>query len=746
MPHNGGQGRAAGANPRMRQFRPTTSHSRAGGMQHAPHSAHREAHAARTNVHSAPVSASRERDGHGHGGEAGGARGHALAERHAGRPQTGSAYRAKTRGVGAGGVLWNGYMSSRTSKPDEHGAGRAGTHGHAGAHHGGGRHHSGSLAASVMKQIGHHDKAAAAGAGHSSTSRPSSRASGRPASRGEMHHAQWASPRAHQHARDEPASHGFTRKASAGVRDVADRGAHAPSSSRPTTSSVSSSRGASRESKREAHGVGGHGTPRSVLERAQSRGDGRKDGRAGGLAAGRPASGSKGHNGLVAPIDTMPPGIPPCGQGDLPGYSIGRVIGEGGFCQVRLGIHHFTRCKVAVKMIDKTRLVETADKRRIGREIRVLKRLSHSNVIRIFDVLESHSKIYVVMEYCEGGSLLDYVRSKKRLTEAKACTFLQQVLRGLEHCHHQGVVHRDIKLENLLLDADRGMKIIDFGLSAILQPGRKLRVHCGSPSYAAPEIVARKLYEGPPVDIWSLGVVLFAMVSGYLPFHAQQNNKQELCHKIIKGTYNAPDYISKESKDLLRKMLTVDPSKRISIQQIWKHPWMRSFPLCASPKAGPTTVALDPETGETDEDSDIVDEMEIHGFHRSYTIEYLIKGEANYATSTYYLMAATKAKFARQAEEESTSAAPKSAFKEPFNRSKGAASPRAKGAAGGARPQTPQKPASPGYKDLLRPGSAPPGSPRIGMERLKRQKDDSAEALHKRASKTGSRGTAAGLD
>ena len=125
------------------------------------------------------------------------------------------------------------------------------------------------------------------------------------------------------------------------------------------------------------------------------------------------------------------------------------MIGEGGFCKVHLGVHHFTREKVAIKMIDKGRLVEQADRRRVGREIRVLKRLSHQSVIRVFDVVESHSRIYVVMEYCEGGSLLDYVRGKKRLSEAAACAFMHQVLRGLENCHENGVVHRDIKLENL---------------------------------------------------------------------------------------------------------------------------------------------------------------------------------------------------------------------------------------------------------------------------------------------------------
>lgn len=137
---------------------------------------------------------------------------------------------------------------------------------------------------------------------------------------------------------------------------------------------------------------------------------------------------------------------------------------------------------------------------------------------------------------------------------------------------------RDIKLENILLDCDSRMKLIDFGLSAFYVPGKRLRVHCGSPSYAAPEIVARKAYEGPPVDVWSLGVVLFAMVAGYLPFHASGGNKQDLCNKIMAGTYTAPDWLSAPMRDLLARMLTVDPERRITFAEVWSHPWVRGGP------------------------------------------------------------------------------------------------------------------------------------------------------------------------
>ena len=218
--------------------------------------------------------------------------------------------------------------------------------------------------------------------------------------------------------------------------------------------------------------------------------------------------------------------------------------------------------QVAVKVVDKLRLSGPAEKKRMMREVRVMKKLctngiglgsanSHAgiyddelislqlgsgSVIRMFDVIDTASKVYIIMEYAPCGSLLDYVRGRKRIGEAEARKFLYQTLAGLKFCHTNNIIHRDMKLENLLLDEDLNIKIIDFGLSAIVVPGKRLRVHCGSPSYAAPEIVSRRDYDGPPVDVWSLGVVLFAMTAGYLPFHARNNDKRELCNKIVKGT------------------------------------------------------------------------------------------------------------------------------------------------------------------------------------------------------------------
>ncbi|DBB15140.1 TPA: hypothetical protein ACH3X3_004147 [Trebouxia sp. C0006] len=213
----------------------------------------------------------------------------------------------------------------------------------------------------------------------------------------------------------------------------------------------------------------------------------------------------------------------------LPGYSIGKTIGEGGFCKVRMGVHDISGQQVAIKVIDKLKLKETVDQRRIQREISILRRLTHGSIIQLLEIVETEHFIFLVMELAQGGSLLDYVRQRKRLAEPEACFFLQQIVHGLMHCHDMEIVHRDVKLENILLDASNRIKLIDFGLAANTMPGKKLKVHCGSPSYAAPEIVARRLYDGPPVDVWSLGVVLYGMICGHLPFHASDNKKVRHC-------------------------------------------------------------------------------------------------------------------------------------------------------------------------------------------------------------------------
>jgi 5'-AMP-activated protein kinase, catalytic alpha subunit len=322
--------------------------------------------------------------------------------------------------------------------------------------------------------------------------------------------------------------------------------------------------------------------------------------------------------------------------GGVSDYSIGKVLGEGGFCEVRLGLHQRSRRKVAIKVIDKVRLSDLNDRKRVAREIKVLKKLHHVCIIRCFDVIDTPSKIYLVMEVATAGSLLDYVRQKKKLDEAEACKVLQQIVYGLIYCHAKGVVHRDVKLENLLLDAEKNIRIVDFGLSAITAPGKRLKVFCGSPSYAAPEIVARQPYDGPPVDVWSLGVVLFATVSGYLPFHAA-GDRQALCRKIMKGHFTTPESLSGGLKDLLHRMLTVDPEQRITMKQILQHPWVTSNVRWVPPLANRYTIQTD-VSGSPLAHPDILAKMEQLGHNSEDLLAALVRRDVNHVTATYFLL------------------------------------------------------------------------------------------------------------
>ena len=348
-------------------------------------------------------------------------------------------------------------------------------------------------------------------------------------------------------------------------------------------------------------------------------------------------------------------------SGSLPGYVLREVVGEGGFCKVRLGIHQVSGARTAVKLIDKTKLSSESDRKRVGREIRVLKRLSHKNVARLFDVVETASRIFCVMEFADGGSVLDHVRSRRSLDEATACSFTSQIVDALDYCHRNWIVHRDVKLENLLLDkSKRRVMLVDFGLSAVFQPGKKLTVHCGSPSYAAPEIVSRKPYDGPPVDVWSMGVVAFAMVAGYLPFHAKNSDKRELCRKIVRGAYATPESASDDFKEFIGVVLRVDPERRATLARCRDARWIRNankerFVLSsdsttvrggersadarASPSRGQTTTYFPAAPSGSAVDQARVDALVAAGMDRADLMRHLEEGEHNYHTAAYHLLA-----------------------------------------------------------------------------------------------------------
>ena len=257
-------------------------------------------------------------------------------------------------------------------------------------------------------------------------------------------------------------------------------------------------------------------------------------------------------------------------------YYLLETIGEGAFAKVKLGLHIPTGEKVAIKILNKERLFEDieeiCDIKKIKKEINILKRIRHKNVIQLYEIMESKSNLYIVMEYCENKELFDYIVSKKFLKEKEACRFFQQIIDGVEYLHLSNITHRDLKPENLLLDKNFRIKISDFGLSYI---GKNidslLDTPCGTPSYAPPEMLRGEKYNGVYSDIWSCGIILYTMLVGNLPC---AESKEELIYEnIINHNYYYPDYISKEAVDLIENMLKINPRERYDFEQIKAHPW-----------------------------------------------------------------------------------------------------------------------------------------------------------------------------
>ena len=255
-------------------------------------------------------------------------------------------------------------------------------------------------------------------------------------------------------------------------------------------------------------------------------------------------------------------------------FKIEKTIGEGTFGKVKIGIHIPTGEKVAIKILEKDKIQDNEDLERITREIKYLKILKHPNIIQIFQIIEDKKNYYLIMEFAKCGELFTHIVNNKRLSETEAAIFYTQLIKGLSFIHKHNIVHRDIKPENLLLKENNILTIIDFGLSNQYQPGGLLLTPCGSPCYAAPEMILGRYYSGLMVDIWSSGIVLYAMVCGYLPFEDKNNDK--LYKKILSGHFEIPDRLSPNCKDLITKILKVNPKKRIKLEEIMKHPFLKN--------------------------------------------------------------------------------------------------------------------------------------------------------------------------
>jgi len=252
-------------------------------------------------------------------------------------------------------------------------------------------------------------------------------------------------------------------------------------------------------------------------------------------------------------------------------YRLLKTIGKGNFAKVKLAKHIPTGKEVAIKIIDKTQL-NPGSLQKLFREVRIMKTLDHPNIVKLFQVIETEKTLYLVMEYASGGEVFDYLVLHGRMKEKEARAKFRQIVSAVQYCHQKKIIHRDLKAENLLLDSEMNIKIADFGFSNEFIPGNKLDTFCGSPPYAAPELFQGKKYDGPEVDVWSLGVILYTLVSGSLPFDG--STLRELRERVLRGKYRIPFYMSTDCENLLKKFLVLNPARRASLETIMKDKWM----------------------------------------------------------------------------------------------------------------------------------------------------------------------------
>ncbi|KAJ8285449.1 hypothetical protein GJAV_G00026900 [Gymnothorax javanicus] len=254
-------------------------------------------------------------------------------------------------------------------------------------------------------------------------------------------------------------------------------------------------------------------------------------------------------------------------------YILGDTLGVGTFGKVKVGQHELTKHQVAVKILNRQKIRSLDVVGKIRREIQNLKLFRHPHIIKLYQVISTPTDIFMVMEYVSGGELFDYICKNGKLDEKESRRLFQQIISALDYCHRHMVVHRDLKPENVLLDAQMNAKIADFGLSNMMSDGEFLRTSCGSPNYAAPEVISGRLYAGPEVDIWSSGVILYALLCGTLPF--DDDHVPTLFKKICDGIFYTPPHLNPAVSCLLKRMLQVDPMKRATIKDIRADEWFQ---------------------------------------------------------------------------------------------------------------------------------------------------------------------------
>ncbi|RRT67015.1 hypothetical protein B296_00029473 [Ensete ventricosum] len=256
-------------------------------------------------------------------------------------------------------------------------------------------------------------------------------------------------------------------------------------------------------------------------------------------------------------------------------YELGRLLGQGTFAKVYHARSIASGQNVAVKVIDKEKVMRVGMIEQIKREISIMHLVRHPNVVQLYEVMASKTKIYFVMEYVKGGELFNKI-AKGSLREDDARKYFQQLIGAVDFCHSRGVYHRDLKPENLLIDENGNLKVSDFGLSALKESERQdglLHTLCGTPAYVAPEIINKKGYDGAKADIWSCGVILYVLLAGCLPFH--DSNLIDMYKKITKGDFRCPHRFPSDVRKLLARLLEPNPNARITIEQLVESPWFQ---------------------------------------------------------------------------------------------------------------------------------------------------------------------------
>ncbi|EGC32558.1 hypothetical protein DICPUDRAFT_49516 [Dictyostelium purpureum] len=325
-------------------------------------------------------------------------------------------------------------------------------------------------------------------------------------------------------------------------------------------------------------------------------------------------------------------------------FIIGKTLGQGTTGKVKLGFHKNTGFKVGIKIINKELLINKPSMRRkIEREIVLMKLIDHPNAMKMYEVYETSKYLFLILEYVEGGELFDYLVEKGGLESGEALYFFQQIIIGLEYCHSRNICHRDLKPENLLLSGDKRIKIADFGMGSIVRKDMLLHTSCGSPHYASPEVVSGIDYDGQKADVWSCGVILYALLTGKLPF--DDENIRRLLNKVKNGAFSMPPYIHKDAQDLLTRMLTVDPSKRISIKEIKEHPWFTSN-HSQFQKASPVEeINADPLIDQSQIDDDIFRSLMALGLGSAEEVKQQLVSNQKHVSLIYYRLLEERKKF-----------------------------------------------------------------------------------------------------